>query len=42
MPTAKTRAFTIIDEFEQAEAELSGKAVILTDGKGRDRRKGLA
>ncbi|MGB6399276.1 MAG: PRC-barrel domain containing protein [Bradyrhizobium sp.] len=33
MPTAKVRAFTILGEFEKAQAELVGKAVILTDGK---------
>jgi len=33
MPNAKARASTILDEFEQAQAELVGKAVILTDGK---------
>jgi hypothetical protein len=33
MPTAKLRASTILGEFEQAQAELVGKAVILTDGK---------
>jgi hypothetical protein len=33
MPTAKLRASTILSEFEQAQAELVGKAVILTDGK---------
>jgi hypothetical protein len=33
MPTAKVRATTILDEFEQANAELVGKAVVLTDGK---------
>ena len=33
MPTAKTRAATILGEFEQAQSELLGKAVILTDGK---------
>jgi hypothetical protein len=33
MPTAKTRASTILAEFHKAEAELVGKAVILTDGK---------
>jgi hypothetical protein len=33
MPTAKTHALTILDEFEQARTELVGKAVILTDGK---------
>jgi hypothetical protein len=33
MPTAKVRAYTILSEFEQAQTELVGKAVILTDGK---------
>ena len=33
MPTAKTRAATILGEFEQAQTELVGKAVILTYGK---------
>ncbi len=33
MPTAKLRASTILGEFEQAQAELVGKAVILSDGK---------
>src|SRR6478672_5282972 len=33
MPTAKVRASTILGAFEQAQAELVGKAVILTDGK---------
>jgi hypothetical protein len=33
MPIAKTRASTILIEFDQAQAELVGKAVILTDGK---------
>jgi hypothetical protein len=33
MPTAKVRASTILSEFEQAQTELVGKAVILTDGK---------
>ena len=33
MPTAKVRAFTILSEFDQAQTELVGKAVILTDGK---------
>jgi predicted phosphohydrolase len=33
MPTAKVRASTILGEFEQAQTELVGKAVILTDGK---------
>ncbi len=33
MPIAKARASTILAEFDQAQAELIGKAVILTDGK---------
>jgi hypothetical protein len=33
MPTAKVRASTILGEFERAQTELVGKAVILTDGK---------
>lgn len=33
MPTAKIRASTILGELEQAQAELVGKAVVLTDGK---------
>jgi hypothetical protein len=33
MPIAKARASTILAEFEQAQTELVGKAVILTDGK---------
>jgi hypothetical protein len=33
MPTAKTHASTILSEFERAQTELVGKAVILTDGK---------
>jgi hypothetical protein len=33
MPFAKIRASTILAEFEHAQAELVGKAVILTDGK---------
>jgi hypothetical protein len=33
MPTVKRRASTILGAFEKAEAELVGKAVILTDGK---------
>jgi hypothetical protein len=33
MPTAKVRASTILCAFEQAQTELVGKAVILTDGK---------
>jgi hypothetical protein len=32
MPTAKRRAATI-SEFDQAQTELVGKAMILTDGK---------
>jgi hypothetical protein len=33
MPTAKFRASTILGEFEHAQTELVGRAVILTDGK---------
>jgi hypothetical protein len=33
MPTANARACTILVEFERAQAELVGKAVILTNGK---------
>ena len=33
MPIMKARACTILDEFEQAQMELVGRAVILTDGK---------
>ncbi len=33
MPSVKFRASTILGEFEQAQSELVGKAVILTDGK---------
>jgi hypothetical protein len=33
MPTAKARACTILLEFEKAQTELVGKAVILTNGK---------
>jgi hypothetical protein len=33
MPTGKGRASAILGEFEQAQTELVGKAVILTDGK---------
>ena len=33
MPTAKVRASTILREFAQAQTELVGNAVILTDGK---------
>jgi hypothetical protein len=33
MPFAKLRASTIIGAFGQAQTELVGKAVILTDGK---------
>ena len=32
MPTAKARASTILAEFDRAQTELVGKAVILTDG----------
>jgi hypothetical protein len=42
MPTAKVRASTILGEFEEAQAELIGRAVILTDGKaGTVERVGL-
>jgi hypothetical protein len=33
MPTVKLRASTILGELEQAQTELVGKAVILSDGK---------
>jgi len=33
MVAAKTRAFTILREFEQAQTELVGKPVVLSDGK---------
>jgi hypothetical protein len=33
MPAAKERACAILAEFDRAQAELVGKAVILTDGK---------
>ena len=33
MPSGKRRASTILGAFEQAQAELVGKAVVLTDGK---------
>ena len=33
MPAVKQRACTILGEFERAQTELVGKAVILTDGK---------
>jgi hypothetical protein len=33
MPTAKVRASIILSEFDRAQTELVGKAVILTDGK---------
>jgi hypothetical protein len=33
MPIAKARASKILAEFDQAQAELVGKAAILTDGK---------
>jgi hypothetical protein len=33
MPTVKLRASTILGAFEQAQAELVGRAVVLTDGK---------
>ena len=33
MPLVKLRAWTICNAFEQAQSELVGKAVVLTDGK---------
>jgi hypothetical protein len=33
MPPGRIRAYTILGEFERAQSELVGKAVILTDGK---------
>ncbi len=33
MPTAQARAATILAEFDHVQAELVGKAAILTDGK---------
>jgi hypothetical protein len=33
MPTGKVRASAILSEFERAQTELVGKAVVLTDGK---------
>jgi hypothetical protein len=33
MPIAKLRASSILGAFQEAEAELVGKAVILSDGK---------
>ncbi|SHH29470.1 PRC-barrel domain-containing protein [Bradyrhizobium erythrophlei] len=33
MPAVKLRAATILGEFEQAQSELIGKAVVLADGK---------
>jgi hypothetical protein len=33
MPIAQTRASIILTEFDRAQAELVGRAVILTDGK---------
>lgn len=33
MPTAKIHASTILNKLAQAQAELVGKAVVLTDGK---------
>ena len=32
MPTVKLRASTILGAFEEAQSELVGKAVVLTDG----------
>jgi hypothetical protein len=33
MPSAEKRAWIILREFYQAESDLVGKAVVLTDGK---------
>ena len=33
MPTANAHASAILAQFEQAQTELVGKAVVLTDGK---------
>ena len=33
MPTAKGHALTIIRAFDEAQSELVGKAVVLSDGK---------
>jgi hypothetical protein len=33
MPTGKVCASAILSEFERAQTELMGKAVVLTDGK---------
>jgi hypothetical protein len=33
MPAAKVHASTILSEFERAQTELVGRAVVLTDGK---------
>jgi len=33
MPAVKLRASTILGAFEEAQSELVGKAVVLTDGK---------
>ena len=33
MPAVKLRASTILGAFEEAQTELVGKAVVLTDGK---------
>ena len=33
MPVTQVRASTILVEFDQAQAELVGRAVVLTDGK---------
>ena len=33
MPSVKRRASKILNEFGEAQAELTGKAVVLTDGK---------
>ena len=38
MPTVKLRATTILGELAQAQTELVGKAVILSDGKAGTRQ----
>ena len=42
MPTVKALASSILGEFEQAQTELVGKAVILSDGKAGTGRERLA
>jgi hypothetical protein len=42
MPIVMARACTILGEFEQAQTDLIGKAVILTDGKAGTNSTGCA